>query len=362
LTAGIAHEINNPLTYLLLNLDMLERIAVRFRRGQAPPDELDTRLGEVRQAAERVSDIVRDLRAFSRSGQDTPTRVELGEVVRAGLKMVNNELRHRARLEVDIGPAPPVVADERRLIQVLLNLVTNALQALPETHTEDNWVHVRVAAEDRGAILTVSDSGPGIAPDVLRRIFDPFFTTKPVGEGTGLGLSIARGIVRSYGGTIRAERASAGGTTFRVWLPAAPSDAAAAARETVDTEAAAEGPRLRILVVDDEPLIAAAVRAVLSPPHEVEVVTRAEDAVAVVTRGTYDLILCDLMMPGMSGIDIYESVAAHAPELADRFVFMTGGAFTRRASDFLARCGRPYIAKPFDHADLDRLVRPLSGT
>jgi two-component system NtrC family sensor kinase len=355
LTAGIAHELNNPLTYMALNLDLLTRLVAEARRDPARLDDIAARLGEVREAAERLSGIVRDLRSFSRS-EEGRSEVDLGAVAQLALKLVHNQLRHRARLDVDIRPAPPVHADEGRLVQVVLNLVTNALQALPETPDGDNWVRVRVGEEEGGAVLTVADSGPGVPAALAGRVFEPFFTTKPVGQGTGLGLSIAHGIVRAFGGTIRLDSAPGEGARFRVWLPAARGELAGEPDRASDRGAAGIQP-LRVLVVDDEPLIGAALRDALSPPHAVEVVTRGEDGLQAALTGGFDLVLCDVMMPGMSGIDVYQRAVERAPQLAERFVFMTGGAFTRHASQFLAASGRAQIAKPFDLDDLDQLLR-----
>ena len=368
LAAGIAHELNNPLTYLSLNLEMIERLLPRARQQpEAAPEqvpdtlaEIERRVSEVRDAAERVSAIVRNLRAFSRSDEPVTRPVDLRSAVQAALKMVDNELRHRGRLEISLEDPPPVQADEGRLVQVVLNLVTNALQALPEEDPASQWIRIRAAAEEGGAALTVSDSGPGIPPELADHIFDEFFTTKPPDQGTGLGLPIAAGIVRSFGGTISVGREPGGGAAFRVWLPAgggARADEAPAA----PAAAAVPAPRsLQILVVDDEPLIGSAVRAVLSPPHTVDVLVRAEDALPAVMSGRYQVVLCDLMMPGMSGMELHEQVQAQRPELARRFLFMSGGTFTDQASRFAARNAPRLIEKPFDLERLQQLIERLA--
>ena len=360
LAAGIAHELNNPLTYLSLNLEMIERLLPRAREQPEKIVEIDRRVREVRDAAERVSAIVRNLRAFSRADEPVTRPVDLRAVVQAALKMVDNELRHRGRLEVSMEDPPPVQADEGRLVQVVLNLVTNALQALPERDPADQWIRIRAAGEDGGAAVTVTDSGPGIPPELAEHIFDEFFTTKPPDIGTGLGLPIAAGIVRSCGGAISVGRDPSGGAAFRVWLPAAGGEEAAAAPAAPAPPAApARAPRsLHILVIDDEPLIGSAVRAVLSPPHTVDILVRAEDAVPAVLSGRHDVVLCDLMMPGMSGMELYEQVAAQRPELARRFLFMSGGTFTDRAARFAASNAQRLIEKPFD---LDLLRQLIEG-
>jgi CheY-like chemotaxis protein len=252
-----------------------------------------------------------------------------------------------------------VEADEGRLVQVVLNLVTNALQALPEHDADRQWIRIRASAEHEGAVLIVSDSGPGISPAVAEQIFEEFFTTKPVGQGTGLGLPIAASIVRSFGGSISAGQDDSGGAAFRVWLPSVARAAAVdqgAPQRAPEGEAAAGA--LHILVVDDEPLIGSAVRAGLSPPHRVDVVTCAEEALPAALSGRYQVVLCDLMMPGTSGMDLYEQVEERAPELAGRFLFMSGGTFTERAAQFAERIADRLIEKPFD---LDRLAQVIEG-
>ncbi|HLU64882.1 MAG TPA: PAS domain S-box protein [Kofleriaceae bacterium] len=358
LAAGIAHEINNPLAYLSLNLEMLQRLADAQPGGRQELDEIRHRLAEAGEAIGRVSAIVRNLRAFSRTDEQPHRPVDPGAAVRAALKLVDNQLRHRARLKVEIDSPPAVMADEGRLVQVVLNLVTNALQALPEHDAANQRIRVRAAAEDGGAAIEVIDSGPGVPPEVADRIFEPFFTTKPVGKGTGLGLSIAADIVRSFGGSISVHPADEGGARFRVLLPAA--TAKVGAEPAPPPERPACRP-LRVLVVDDEPLIGRTVQAGLSPPHQVQVVTRAEDALGGALSGGFDIVLCDLMLPGMNGMDLHEEVARRAPALADRFVFMTGGTFTGRAEAFVSRERRRVLQKPFELDDLVALVEGWDG-
>jgi CheY-like chemotaxis protein len=209
------------------------------------------------------------------------------------------------------------------------------------------------------AVLEVRDTGVGIAPEVVDRIFDPFFTTKPTGVGTGLGLSICRGIVLALGGEIVAQGRPGGGTTMRVVLPAAP---APAARATADGGAAPAGRRGRVLVVDDEPAVAAAIRRVLAAQHDVVVRGSAEEALEAIGRGErFDAILCDLMMPRMTGMELHETPARLAPDQATRMVVLTGGAFTDSAREFLDRVPLPRCEKPFDAGGLREVVRKVVG-
>ncbi len=360
LAAGVAHEINNPLAYLSAALDFLDQHVEAIEDPSAAA-RADVRraLSEAREGAARVRHVVRDLTTFSGMREDVRARLDLAPIVESAIGMAANEIRYRARVVREYGSAPPVLANEGRLGQVVLNLLINAAQAIPEGHAEDNEIRVVTGTDGRGrAVVEVRDTGAGIPPGILDRIFDPFFTTKPVGVGTGLGLSICRGIVVGLGGEIAAERRAGGGTTFRVALPAAPPGAAEEPRPAVTP--AAGGRRGRILVVDDEPNVAAAIRRVLLSEHAVEVRTRADEALEAIARGErFDAILCDLMMPHMTGMELHAALERIVPEQARRMVMLTGGAFTPAAREFLARVSLPRCDKPFETASLRALVRAL---
>ncbi|GMV17792.1 MAG: PAS domain S-box protein [Polyangiaceae bacterium] len=333
LAAGVAHEINNPLTFFYLRLDALERWLSRL------PEELRaeaaTQLVELRGGADRVTRIVRDLRTFSRSADQPRGPVKLGDVFAFVERITASEHRHRATLTIDAGDTPPVLGEQGRLEQVFLNLVLNALQAMPNGDPSKNHVKVLARLVDGRVVVDVADNGPGMAPDIAARVFDPFFTTKPVGVGTGLGLSICHGIINQLGGEIAVESAPGVGTTFRVSLPVlGPGDVR-------------EEQRRNVLVVEDDELVARMVAKMLSERHDVVVVPDGTTAERALQSGSFDVVLCDLVMPGMSGVDLYERVLATKPELARRFVFMTGGVLTERAADFLETVSSPRVLKPF---------------
>jgi CheY-like chemotaxis protein len=235
-----------------------------------------------------------------------------------------------------------------------LNLLINAAQAIPEGEPALHVVRASIGMHPDGRVrVEVADDGAGIPPEVRARIFDPFFTTKPVGVGTGLGLSICHGIVAGLGGEIAVEGEPGKGTVFRVLLPAAPA--------AVEAEPTPLPPvplrRARVLVVDDEPLVRRAVQRILSPPHEVETRANGREALAALEgEGGFDLVLCDLMMPEMSGMELHGLLAEREPALASRFVFLTGGAFTPGARDFLSRVPNARVEKPFEPAALRELV------
>ncbi len=352
LAAGVAHEINNPLAVVISNLDYvnlkLEEMSV--------VDDVREALGDSRTAADRVRLIVRDLRIFSRTEEDKVTSVDVRLVLESTLRMAWNEVRHRARLVKDYGKTPMVRANESRLGQVFLNLIVNAAQAIPEGRHEANEIRITTRHSPVGqVIIEVSDTGPGIPPEVLKRLFTPFFTTKAVGVGTGLGLSICQRLVHSAGGEIFVESVVGKGTTFRVVLPQAP--AASTVSDATVEKIAVAARRGRLLIVDDERAIGASLHRALSPDHDVVTVTRAAAALEKITAGErFDIIFCDLMMPEMTGMDLHGELFVSLPEQAQRMVFFTGGAFTPRARDFLDVVPNARIEKPFDIKNLQALI------
>ena len=368
LAVGVAHEINNPLAYVLLNLgyvseELPKLLAISL--GAAPDSrasEVLVALEHARDGAERIRNTVRSLQTFSRPENEVRAPLQIAQILDATLPMVANEIRHRARLVKDYAPIPDVVANEARLGQVFLNLLLNAVQALPEDRSESNEIHLtlRESSPDRVAV-EVRDNGIGIPPQVRGRIFEPFFTTKPVGIGTGLGLTICHGIVTSLGGTLSFESEVGKGTTFRVELPVAVRTMGATAVAHVagkPQSPSKAAPRGRILVVDDEPIVCFSLERLLSTEGEVVALTSARQALAAVRAGErFDVILCDLMMPEMDAPVLYDEVRSIDPSQAERMVFVTGGAFTVRAREFLESVPNPRLGKPFDVDALVELVR-----
>jgi CheY-like chemotaxis protein len=246
-----------------------------------------------------------------------------------------------------------------RLGQVFLNLLLNAAQAIPEGHADANLIRVRATTHENEVIIEIEDTGAGIPGSIIKRIFDPFFTTKAPGVGMGLGLTISHQIVRAMDGQITVSSRPGSGTTFTVTLPAAPPELPRA--RASKTTAASE--RARVLVIDDEPAVGRSLCALLARTHEATGVTHAHEALELLRSGhEYDVILCDLMMPEVSGIDLYRLLE---PRQRERVVFMTGGAFTPQAREFLAHNHCPRLEKPFPEHELrdaiDR-VRASRGT
>jgi PAS domain S-box-containing protein len=363
LAAGVAHEINNPLAFINANLVWLrEQLeAKRAELGQANFEELDAVVSEARTGIERISGIVRDLKAFSRvESEDAATPVDIRKALAFAAKMADKELRQRARVVTELEDVPPVLGSEGRLGQVFLNLLINAAQAIPDGAAASNEIRIRCLRRDRMVVVEVSDTGRGIPAELEARIFDPFFTTKPVGEGTGLGLSVCHGIVRELGGEISVHSEVGKGSTFSVKLPA---HLPAGVSLGIPTIAETGRPGARLLVVDDEPFICSAIQRLLRREHAVTTVTSAREALALVSAGQrFDVILSDLMMPEMSGEGLLQALREVAPDQARRLVIMTGGAFTPRSEEFLRSLDLPHLTKPLTLESLRAAIRSALET
>ncbi len=358
LAAGVAHEINNPLSYVMANLDMVAE-EIRALAGGSPSGrmkDLEEMVLEARGGAERVRKIVRGLKTFSRGDEERRSVMDVRPALELAINMSFNEIRHRARLVKDYGETPFIEADDARVGQVFTNLLVNAAQAIPEGNHEANEIRITTSTDERGrAVVEVRDTGPGISEAVRARIFEPFFTTKDVGIGTGLGLSICHNILSGMGGEISVTSEVGRGTTFRVVFPASelqqlPQTPGAPPNSAVIG-------RARVLVLDDEPAVGMALRRILRD-QDVTVFTSVKDALAAMTSGQrYDVIFSDLMMPQMTGMDFYRELTRLSPEDAGRIVFVTGGAFTSVATEFLDQVGNERIEKPFTPTLVRDMVR-----
>jgi PAS domain S-box-containing protein len=359
LAAGVAHEINNPLAYVMANLDFITQEIRELAGTSARMRELEEVLSETRDGAERVKKIVRGLRTFARADAERREVVELERVLEVSINMAFNEVRHRAKLVKNYAAVPAVFVDESRLVQVLINLIVNAAHSIPEGNVDRNEIRLATRTDGTGrAVVEVQDTGSGIPEAIQGRIFDPFFTTKPIGTGTGLGLSICHGIVSALGGELTFESNVGHGTTFRVTLPAA--DIEAQPKEPDAAVAVPSGRRGRILIVDDEPMIVSALRRILARDHEVTTASDGRHALDLLARGKeFDVIFCDLMMPVMTGMDFHAELIRTAPDQAAQMVFVTGGAFTPRGQEFLDQVSNQRIDKPFEAQNVRALVRNM---
>ena len=361
LAAGIAHEINNPLAYVLHNVELLAQDLPKLA-GQ--PEMLESILEDLTECARealdgigRIKNISSTLGAFARVETNERVPVDVTRAIDCAITMAFNQIKYKAGLVRNLARVPVVWASEGKLSQVFLNLLINAAHAIVEGDADHNRVTVRTWTEGDDIMAEVADTGPGIAPAALTRIFEPFFTTKSAGAGSGLGLSICKNILAEFGGDIRVESELGQGTRFIVRLPA-DRDGTHALLASASSEAPPPtNLHGRILVVDDEPGIRRTLTRLLRQQHTVVSASSAFEARTLLeTDQNFDLILCDMMMPGMIGTALHEWLVAHYPTLARRIVFMSGGVFTPQVVEYLERVGNLKIDKPFNSATLLRLV------
>jgi PAS domain S-box-containing protein len=363
LAAGVAHGINNPLAYVIANLDYVRnKLALPWNELAADQvREVRDLLDESLEGADRVRRIVGDLRSFSRQADDRVQAVDLTSVIERALNMAMNEIRHRARVVLKLEQVPRVLGTESKLSQVVLNLLVNAAQAIEAGSVEKNSITVRTLLDKHGRPrLEIQDTGVGIPEEYLRRVFDPFFTTKPVGIGTGLGLSIAHRIVSEFGGEIGIESQHQHGALVWVALEAAPLEPLPVPKQPTFPPPSNREHSARILIVDDEPAILRALSRVLSGYQVTRALSGKEAITHIEHSGPFDVVFCDVMMPELSGIDVYERAKQVCPGQEERIVFITGGAFTEQAAKFIDSIDNPKLGKPFDAGEVRALVKSLT--
>jgi signal transduction histidine kinase/DNA-binding response OmpR family regulator len=362
MAAGVAHEINNPLTYLLGNLSSLQdEMAEKGGGPESVPHDLPQLLTDCLEGAQRIQAIVRDLKSFSRVDHEQPGPADARKVAGNVMRMLRGEAVHRAQVLLEPGTTPVWTAcSETRLAQLVTNLLLNALQAFGQRPMQQNHVTISVRDLGQDVELAVADDGPGIPAALRERIFEPFFTTKPAGVGTGLGLSVSRTIAAGAGGRIELDSEVGKGSTFRVVLPSALAPARAPETPGALRSLAPLGPRQRLLVIDDDSNVLRMLQRSLSM-FDVEAASGADDGLRLLFGGaSYDLVLCDLMMPGMSGTELYEQAVRRSEGLARRFLFISGGATTPQVRGFVERLPPVRILeKPFTPEALVHRLRTL---
>ena len=386
LAAGVGHEINNPLTYVSLNLEQIGQLAAAGPPGDPQRDEVALLAREALEGTKRVQDIVKDLRRFSRGETRPLTAIDVHEALDDAIRLAHHEVRFRARLLRGYGAGVPrVLANAGSLSQVFLNLIVNAAHAIPEGHMANNEIRIRTWSGAQEVMIELADTGKGIPPEDMERLFDPFFSTKQANDGLGLGLAICHETIASLGGRIFVGSQVGQGSRFLIALkpagddalarepdddlaanggvapPSRPAPAAPTVPDTTVARDAGDAParsRARILIVDDEDLVRRTIKRILERHFDVSDVASGEEARGLLAQDPgFDLVLCDLMMPGLSGMGLADWVAVNAPRMAPRMVFMTGGAFTREAEQFLKRIGNPTLEKPFDSGRVLEIAR-----
>ncbi|GAB4217452.1 MAG: hypothetical protein OHK0013_44960 [Sandaracinaceae bacterium] len=369
LAAGVGHEINNPSHAILANLEAvradLEALLARPRFQQTEllqhyaPGWFES-LGDCIGGCRRIASIVRSLTVFSRTTDQGPgpEPTILNDEISSVLRLVGKELRYQTRVELDLDPQlPAVIAPTHALTQVITNLVVNALQALQGQAPERRLLSIRTSHDEEVVMMEVRDTGPGMDAEVLARIFDPFFTTKPIGQGTGLGLSITQELVRKAGGEILVESEPGYGTTFRVVLPRPPMPARGPRLLSAPPPPLS---RLRVLLVDDDELLLRALQRALQQDFECIAVSSGRAALELVRRHEhFDVIVSDVVMPDMNGLDLYEAVRAQDPGLAERSIFLSGGLHQASLIKRIHDTGRLFLNKPLSPRDLARRIHEI---
>jgi|GEM_PF-3030954 len=392
LAAGVAHEINNPIAYILSNLRTLSTYQQEFVAMLATYKDLVYRSGNKALIAEmehaerqaeldylikdcasileeniegtlKIRNIVRDLSTFSHMEYGKAGMVNVNDLIDSAIRIVFNEIKHHARLRKKFHAVPEINADSSQLGQVFLNLLLNAVHAIPEGHAESNTITIESAPEEENIIVTVQDTGRGISEQNLSKIFDPFFTTKDVGEGTGLGLSISLNLVRRHGGDIQVKSKEGEGSIFRVVLPIKtgikPAESALRLPPAHETDAAA-GKRRVLLIDDDERIIKSYVR-ILKPYYDLVTAQGGKKGIKLLLKDQdFDAILCDLMMPDTDGVAVHDFLLKKHPHLAAKIIFFTGGAFTAQAKKFVETVPNNILEKPVDFPLLFSLISKVS--
>ncbi|WP_224243430.1 hybrid sensor histidine kinase/response regulator [Hyalangium gracile] len=362
LAAGVAHEINNPLAYISSNLTFAIELLSQETLTPEQRTELRDAILESQEGAGRVRGIIQDLKSFSRADDESQGQVDVQRVIQGALRLMRNEFNHRARLSRSLEVVPPVRGNEARLGQVLVNLLVNALQAFPPDRPADqNRILLSTRSQGEWVHIEVEDNGQGMTPEIQQRIFEPFFTTKPEGIGTGLGLSICNNLIQIMGGWIEVQSKPGWGSTFRLVLPvfAAKSESVA---PPVQPKASAQGPRRRVLLIDDELAVGKSVRRLLRDVHEVDVMQDAREALRRIASGErYDAIVCDVMMQEMNGVQFFQELERRSPELARHTGLITGGVFNPQAREFIETRAIDLLQKPFERESLRKFVDRLCG-
>ena len=352
LARGVAHEINNPLSYVVLSFDDLERAM-----GGGDPTRARAAIGHARDGAERIRRIVRDLSAFGRGDEEAIGPVDLRAMLGSALNLTESMIKPRARVITDFRAERAAKGNTHRLGQVAVNLLVNAADAVGEGAPDRNEIRVSTRGDGDGVVFSISDTGSGMDRETMSRVFDPFFTTKPIGEGTGLGLAIAHGIVTKMGGAITIASDVGHGTTFTVRLPAWVAEAETARVAPTSTATSHEAKRL--LIVDDDARIRDMLARALAD-HDVTLASGAFEAAELCRTNDYDCILSDVTMPAGDGVDLIEALRRQGRGFDRRVVFMSGGAYSPRTERLLADAPFGHLDKPFTfeeaRAAIDRTI------
>lgn len=357
LSSGAVNQINNPLTQVLASLELAGEILSGVAHRDERLSDLEGLLRRARTDAEKIKALVHDIKVFARETGDIAMMVDVRRHLDSAIAIASRELQNRALLVKEYRDVPPVRAFGGQLTQAFLSVLLNAAQAIPEGAKQQNEIRVSTGVGQSGeTIVSITDTGCGIPKDNLVRAFEPFFTTKAAGN-VGLGLSITKSVVDACGGRIQLDSDGVNGTKVTMAFPVP----TASASLSIGRASGATPKRGRILVIDDEAGIGDLVNVILLKEYEVVSVSGANEGMQLLKGESFDLILCDLMMPEITGIDLYERLRVERPELGKKLIFMTGGIFTLQGQEFLKSSPIRTIEKPFQINSLRQLIRETIG-
>jgi signal transduction histidine kinase len=385
LAASLAHEVNNPLTFVLANLESLReshqairrfirklRVDLATREAITPQsfeqittdanlqeviDDTADMLTDCYKGMHRIQDIARSLGTFSRADDKQAEMTDITRVVDDACAMVFNQIRYRARLVKRFEPIPMVAAFPGRIVQALVNMLTNAAEAIDGGPYDKHRIIVSTHLEGDHVVVGVSDTGMGIQEDSRDRIFTPGFTTKAHEGGMGLGLTACSRVAQEHGGRLEVHHLPDRGTRFELVIPI--DTGLSAIEQRRESHPISEAPlkRSRLLIVDDDAMVLSALRRRLRRRYDTVTVLGGAEALARLSEDPgFDSIVCDLMMPEVDGKSFYNAIKKDHPELADRIVFMSGGAFTPRLRKFAAAVPNPVLQKPVSREDLESML------
>jgi signal transduction histidine kinase/CheY-like chemotaxis protein len=363
LLGGIAHEINNPLAIALGGIEVarakLSRLAEKLSTEDAAALAAPLRaLDSAHDGAQRVNAVVRSASVFASADLEQIDQIDVREVLESSLQIVSNEIRHAAHIVRELSEVHPVRGNPARLGQVFLNLLLNAIAAIRASGEREHILRVGLHQSGDQVVVSVSDTAACLLEDPNGSLFDPLRTSDRPGSRLRFGLAVSHELVQDMGGRIEGERNLPQGVTYRVWLPVHRAQPGRADASSLPSDPLQSR---RVLIIDDEPLMCSLLRTLLCDEYEVTTFTSAREGLADLLQHDYGAILCDMMMPELSGDELFEQAVRVRPALRERFVFITGGAFTRQAQHFLKQAGRPVLAKPCSRTDLLKMLAVVSG-
>ncbi|MDM8527376.1 ATP-binding protein [Anaerolineales bacterium HSG24] len=350
LVAGVAHELNNPLTTVIGYASLLKESGF--------PSEYQADLDTIFRHAQRARFIVKDLLTFAQKVKLNAFPTNINDIILSAVSQLRptiqrHDIQVTSQIDFDL---PLIMGDTHQLEQVFINLLTNACQALA-THEASRRIKITSAVKEKSVILTIADNGPGIPEHAIHQVFEPFFSTKKMGHGTGLGLSICFGIIREHKGRIWAENQTNGGAIFYIQLPVANNSTITQETNHSHEVSKINNQKLDILTIDDETAVLELLQRVLSPMgHLIDQAKDGQIALQKLTENDYDLVICDIVMPDISGIEFYKTITHKYPKLAETFMFITGNASDLKTKYFLEQSGVPWLSKPFLPSELEELV------